>query len=92
VYSSLLAVLRGTHVVPVEVKAGSTGSLKSLHLFVALRGVPLAVRFNADIPSIVDVSVRTTTGQPVQYRLLSLPAYLAEKVHDWIALALEESS
>jgi predicted AAA+ superfamily ATPase len=67
----------GTRIVPIEVKAGKTGALKSLHLFMSLRGLPLAVRFNCDLPSITPVDVRTTSGQPARYTLLSLPFYLS---------------
>ena len=37
----------GEKVVPVEVKAGVTGSLKSLQVFVAEKKMPFALRFNA---------------------------------------------
>lgn len=63
-------------VLPIEVKAGSTGSLKSLHLFMGLKQLSIAVRVNADIPSKVRVNVKDTIGNPVQYNLLSLPYYL----------------
>jgi hypothetical protein len=66
----------GTQVVPIEVKSGKTGTLKSLHLFMALRDLPLAVRFNTDEPSITPVAVRTTSGGPAQYTLLSVPFYM----------------
>ena len=61
-------------------KAGSTGSLKSLHLFMALRRLRLALRLNSDRPSLAKVSVATTTGTQVSYRLLSLPLYLVEQI------------
>ena len=41
----------GPNIIPVEVKAGKTGSLRSLHTFAALKGTILALRFNADLPS-----------------------------------------
>lgn len=69
-------IQHGTSVVPLEVKAGTTGALKSLHHFVALRGLPLAVRVNADRPSITEIAVKTTAGVPARYRLLSVPFYL----------------
>ncbi len=43
----------GSRVVPVEVKAGATGSLRSLHQFVREKSPGLAVRFNADPPSLL---------------------------------------
>ena len=34
------------------------------------------MRCDANPPSVMDVSVTTTRGDPVSYRLLSLPPYL----------------
>jgi predicted AAA+ superfamily ATPase len=84
------AIEHAARVIPIEVKAGATGSLKSLHLFMALRRLPVAVRFNADMPSQVDVDVKTTDGAPARYRLLSLPAYFAGKVDVWLDRALAD--
>ncbi len=67
-------IQHGTRIVPVEVKAGTTGSLKSLHHFMARRDLKLAVRINADLPSVTEVDVRTTEGVGVRYRLLSIPS------------------
>ncbi len=74
-------VQHGTRVVPVEVKAGTTGSLKSLHLFMALRKLPTALRLNADRPSLTEVRADTQIGKRASYRLLSLPLYLVEQLH-----------
>jgi hypothetical protein len=63
-------------VVPVEVKSGVAGAMKSLHQFVHDKGLSLAVRVDSNPPSSVDLAVRTTQGDDVRYRLLSLPAYL----------------
>ena len=75
----------GLDVVPIEVKAGKTGALKSLHLFMGLRGGSTAVRFWADLPSVTNVDVRTTEGLPVTYRLLSLPLYMAGQLSRLLA-------
>ena len=74
----------GARVVPVEVKAGSTGSLKSMHLFMSEKKLTRAIRINADMPSSTSVAVTTTTGQRAQYQLLSLPFYLAEQAHRFL--------
>lgn len=66
----------GPDVVPVEVKSGTTGTLKSLHLYMAARGLPMAARFNADLPSSTPVRVHTTSGDLAEYQLLSMPFYL----------------
>lgn len=71
-------VQQGRQVVPVEVKAGAAGSMKSLHAFMYAKRLPLAVRFDTNSPSVQDLDVRTTTGEAVQYKLLSLPIYMVE--------------
>jgi predicted AAA+ superfamily ATPase len=69
-------------VVPVEVKSGSAGSMKSLHQFMAEKGLDFAVRCNIYQPSVEDISVKTTVGKPVSYRLLSIPVYLTERIDE----------
>jgi uncharacterized protein len=64
-------------VVPVEVKAGKTGRLKSLQIFVADKGLDLALRFNSEPPSL-SRHLTSIPGKPVKpFQLLSLPMYLA---------------
>jgi len=70
-------VQHGTRIVPVEVKAGATGGLRSLHALMAARGWTRAVRFNADQPSATQVSTLTSRGDRATYELISLPLYLA---------------
>lgn len=74
-------IQHGNKVVPLEVKAGSTGTLKSLHQFMHLKGKTLAVRINSDYPSITPIQVRISDGSPVKYTLLSLPFYLLGQLH-----------
>ncbi len=72
-------VTHGSTTVPVEVKAGKTGTLKSLHVFMLEYGKNLAIRFNTDLPSITEVktTVKMKSGnKSVAYRLLSLPLYM----------------
>ncbi len=68
-------------VIPLEVKAGSTGSLKSLHLFMGLKQFPRAVRINSDFPSQTEVQVKDHADNLIQYRLLSIPFYLLGQLH-----------
>ncbi len=63
-------------VVPIEVKAGKTGSLKSLHQFMSEKKKSIAVRINSDFPSKGPVCLKDTLGQPVDYQLFSIPFYL----------------
>ncbi len=69
----------GTKIIPVEVKSGKTGTLKSLNVFLKEKNISFAVRFNADMPSFhrADFSLPGVTGN---FRLLSLPLYLVEEV------------
>lgn len=66
-------------VVPVEVKAGKSGSLKSLHVFLKEKRSDFAVRFNADRPSLMDASHKLTDQSLKRYQLLSLPLYMASE-------------
>ncbi len=68
----------GSRVLPVEVKAGTSGSLKSLQQFVFRRGTKLAIRFDLNPASLQQVkhTIRTADGnRQVEFTLLSLPLY-----------------
>ncbi len=73
-------IQQGNHIVPVEVKAGNAGTMKSLHTFMYNKQLPLALRLDTNPPSIQDLDVKTTTAEPVKYRLLSLPLYMTESI------------
>ena len=66
----------GGRIVPVELKAGASGAMKSLHQFMFDKHLSLAVRCDSNPPSVMDVSVKTTQGDPVSYKLVSVPLYL----------------
>jgi hypothetical protein len=70
----------GTRLVPIEVKAGSTGTLKSLHALMAARRWKAAVRFSDAPPRLTEVDVHAVGSGPARYRLLSLPLYLVESL------------
>lgn len=63
-------------IVPIEVKAGAAGAMKSLHQFMHDKRLELAVRCDTNPPSRMVVDVTTTQGDPVRYTLVSLPHYL----------------
>jgi len=68
----------GGLVLPVEVKSGTSGSLKSLQQFVYSKDTNLAIRFDLNPPSLQHVEniIRTAQGnRKVNYTLLSLPLY-----------------
>ena len=73
-------IQHGSHVVPVEVKAGKAGSMKSLHAFMQAKQLGCAVRLDINPPSSQVVDVKTTTAESVKYRLISLPLYMVESI------------
>ncbi len=68
-------------VIPIEVKAGTTGTLKSLHQFMKEKKKITAIRVNSDIPRLGPVHVKDTFGYSIEYNLLSIPFYLLEQIH-----------
>jgi len=71
-------------VLPLEIKSGNAGSMKSLHQFMSDKKLDLAIRCNTNLPSFETVNVKTTLGVPVSYRLFSIPLYLAERLYDLV--------
>jgi len=59
-------VSRGPQVIPVEVKSGKSGSLRSLHLFLKDKKLPLGLRFNSAPPTVL---------REKDFTLISLPFY-----------------
>ena len=64
---------------PIEVKAAASGALKSLHQFLWRGGLDAAVRLHSS--PIADERHRVKMpGGDLDYRLLSLPLYMAGQV------------
>ncbi len=61
-------IQQGSWVVPVEVKSGKTGRLRSLHLFLSEKKRQFGLRFNSEPPSYLKNN---------EFELLSLPLYMA---------------
>ena len=80
-------VIAGRKAVPVEVKAGKSGSLKSLHLYMKEKPSDLAVRLNADVPSLMPIKHQVAKGDDKDYQLLSLPLYMAGQIRRLIEAA-----
>ncbi|NLB68267.1 MAG: ATP-binding protein [Lentisphaerae bacterium] len=66
-------------VVPVEAKSGAAGKLRSLHQFVRLSNVPIAVRLYAGVPASHDV-----TFEGVSYRLINIPYYASSLIPEYL--------
>jgi predicted AAA+ superfamily ATPase len=74
--------LRG-EIIPIEVKSGAAGSLKSLHQFMGTKNAPLAIRFDTNMPGDQQVSTKIKIHnelKEVHYQLRSLPLYLVERL------------
>jgi len=70
----------GAAVVPIEVKAGRTGWLKSLHVFLREKNRAFGIRLNSDVPSLLEAETALPDGKNVPFKLLSLPLYLVGQV------------
>lgn len=66
----------GTDIVPVEVKAGKSGTLKSLQVFLCEKKRGIGLRFNSDLPSLMNTMTSLPTGNNRPFKLLSLPLYM----------------
>jgi uncharacterized protein len=65
----------GPRIIPIEVKAGKSGTLRSLHYFLKEKKLNLGVKFNSHLPQITQERNILVDGSHVQYQLLSLPLY-----------------
>lgn len=66
----------GADIVPVEVKAGKTGTLRSLHSFLHHKQRNFALRMNSEKPSFLEGIPNLLSSAGEAFRLLSLPLYL----------------
>lgn len=67
--------------IPIEIKSGKEGKLKSLHQFIEQVDHPYAVRMYAGAFS---VEQHTTPQQKKPYLLMNLPYYLGTKIPDYV--------
>ncbi len=68
-------------VIPVEVKAGTRGTMKSLHLLMGEKNYTKAIRIYSGIPLVFDVDVKDTFGRKIHYQLRSVPYYFLSELH-----------
>lgn len=82
-------IIQNGKVIPVEVKSGVAGRLRSLHQFINLSSTKqknnLAIRFYSDKLAIT----KEKTTESVEYTLLNMPFYLCNKVDDYLNWATE---
>ncbi len=65
-------IQQGAGILPIEVKAGKSGTLKSLYQFLGEKKIPRALRFDLNPPSIQTLKFGVATSE-----LISLPLYFA---------------
>ena len=73
----------GQNIFPVEVKAGKSGSLKSIQQFAFIKNAPVAIRFDLNPPGVQNIchTIRTKTGnKKVSFTLISLPLYAVSEL------------
>ena len=75
----------GGRIVPVEVKAGATGALRSLHMMVAEKKLDLAVRVSSMPLARRKVQTSLPIGTPRSFTLLSVPFYLVGEIPRLVA-------
>ena len=76
-------IAQGSQILPVEVKAGASGALKSLQQFVLEKKSTQTIRFDLNRPSRMMVDAKARSGdtvKDVRFELLSLPLYAVECV------------
>lgn len=83
-----LVFQHGTYVIPIEVKSGKQGRLKSLHQFMERTNHPFAIRIYAGEFAIEEV--RTPAG--TQYYLMNLPYYLCTKIPEYVEYLVRTKS
>ena len=68
-------------IIPIEVKSGASGSLRSLHSYMDIAPHDIAIRFYAGVLQITDAI--TTNGK--NYHILNLPYFLGSQIENYIA-------
>jgi predicted AAA+ superfamily ATPase len=68
-------IQQGNSVLPIEVKSGKTGTLRSLHTFMELKQLTIALRFSTHTP-LVEKVTSALPNSNYQFTLVNLPLYL----------------
>jgi predicted AAA+ superfamily ATPase len=83
------------NIIPIEIKSGATGRLKSLHQFMGNKQIPVAIRFDASLPTVNHINTVINVRQQrkkVSYPLISLPLYLVERLNEMVEAYFNLSS
>jgi len=73
--------------IPIEVKSGADGRLKSLHIFMAASPQTFAVRFYSGMYAVTEA--KSVEGKP--YTLINMPYYLVSQLDKYLEVATQKS-
>ena len=83
-------IQKSNEIYPIEVKAGKTGTLKSLQVFLGSKDKQFGIRFNLNLPTMgnnLEATIRVKNkSKQIEYSLLSLPMYFAGNIHKFRTL------
>lgn len=82
-------IQQGNTLLPIEVKSGKTGTLKSLHVFMETKQRPLALRFSTNT-AVVETVTSPLPNSDYQYTLVTLPLYLVGQTRRLIRTVLDK--
>ncbi|OVE78798.1 AAA+ family ATPase, partial [bacterium I07] len=88
-------ISRGDTIFPVEVKAGKSGSLKSILQFSHDKKTQIAIRFDLNLPSIQNISHKIQQDKQavkVRITLISLPLYMVGQLNRLFDIIREEGT
>jgi predicted AAA+ superfamily ATPase len=80
-----LVYRHGKFIIPIEIKSGKQGKLRSLHQFVERTNHPYAIRMFAN--EFIVENVRTPAGK--SYILMNLPYYLTTRLPMYVNYLIE---
>ncbi|NOX17539.1 MAG: ATP-binding protein [Chlorobi bacterium] len=83
-----LVIRHGNKIIPVEIKSGAVGTLKSLHSFIDQVSHPYAVRIYAGEFNVQ----KSKTRNGKTFLLMNLPYYLGTKIYDYVKYFVENHS
>jgi predicted AAA+ superfamily ATPase len=79
------------NIYPIEVKAGKTGTLKSMHMYLHDKKLKDGIRFNMDLPSIGSFYTKMNVpdkNKEIPWTLLSLPIYMVSELRRLIDMEI----
>jgi predicted AAA+ superfamily ATPase len=86
-------VAHGPHIIPIEVKSGKTGRLRSLSEYCATHSTEVALRFDMNVASVQRAAFAShkVTKNLRNPTLVSLPLYLVTEMHRIVQSWIEEN-